>query len=49
LRDWLEGQPWDKKPPPPSLPSEIVDATSTRYIDAYERVCGKKLSDWYGA
>jgi phosphoribosylaminoimidazole-succinocarboxamide synthase len=49
LRDWLEAQPWDKKPPPPPLPSEIVDATSSRYVDAYERICGKKLSDWYGA
>ena len=25
LRDWLEAQPWDKKPPPPALPPEIVD------------------------
>jgi phosphoribosylaminoimidazole-succinocarboxamide synthase len=49
LRDWLEGQPWDKKPPPPPLPDEIVAATSRRYVDAYERVCGRRLSDWYGA
>jgi phosphoribosylaminoimidazole-succinocarboxamide synthase len=49
LRDWLEGQPWDKQPPPPPLPDEIVTATSTRYIDAYQRVCGRRLSDWYGA
>jgi phosphoribosylaminoimidazole-succinocarboxamide synthase len=49
LRDWLEGQPWDKQPPPPPLPHEIVTATSTRYVDAYERVCGRRLSDWYGA
>jgi phosphoribosylaminoimidazole-succinocarboxamide synthase len=49
LRDWLEGQPWDKQAPPPPLPDSIVAATSTRYVDAYERVCGRKLSDWYGA
>ena len=49
LRDWLEAQPWDKQPPPPSLPDEIVSATSTRYVDAYERVCGRFLGDWYGA
>ncbi|HEY4946361.1 MAG TPA: phosphoribosylaminoimidazolesuccinocarboxamide synthase [Acidimicrobiales bacterium] len=49
LRDWLEAQPWDKQPPPPSLPDEIVSATSTRYVDAYERVCGHFLGDWYGA
>ena len=49
LRDWLETQPWDKQPPPPALPDEIVVATSSRYVAAYERVCGRRLSDWYGA
>jgi phosphoribosylaminoimidazole-succinocarboxamide synthase len=49
LRDWLEAQPWDKQAPPPALPQEIVDATSTRYVAAYERVCGRSLADWYGA
>ena len=49
LRDWLEAQQWDKQPPPPSLTDEIVSATSTRYVDAYERVCGRFLHDWYGA
>ena len=49
LRDWLEAQPWDKQPPPPPLPDTIVDATSTRYINAYELVCGRRLADWYGA
>jgi phosphoribosylaminoimidazole-succinocarboxamide synthase len=49
LRDWLEDQPWDKQAPPPALPQEIVDATSSRYVAAYERVCGRSLGDWYGA
>jgi phosphoribosylaminoimidazole-succinocarboxamide synthase len=49
LRDWLEARPWDKRPPPPPLPDEIVTATSTRYVDAYQRVCGRSLRDWYGA
>jgi phosphoribosylaminoimidazole-succinocarboxamide synthase len=49
LRDWLEDQPWDKQPPPPSLPDEIVATTSARYVDSYERVCGRRLADWYGA
>jgi phosphoribosylaminoimidazole-succinocarboxamide synthase len=49
LRDWLEEQPWDKHAPPPALPKEIVETTSTRYVDAYERVCGRRLADWYGA
>ena len=49
LRDWLEAQPWDKQAPPPVFPPEIVDETSRRYVNAYERVCGRSLSDWYGA
>jgi phosphoribosylaminoimidazole-succinocarboxamide synthase len=49
LRDWLEGLHWDKQPPPPALPDDIVTTTSNRYVDAYERVCGRRLSDWYGA
>ena len=49
LRDWLEAQPWDKKAPPPRLPEEIVSATSALYTESYERVCGRRLRDWYGA
>ncbi len=49
LRDWLAAQPWDRKPPPPSLPEEVVAALSARYVAAYERVTGRSLSDWYGA
>jgi phosphoribosylaminoimidazole-succinocarboxamide synthase len=49
LRDWLEAQPWDKQPPPPALPDEIVSATSALYTESYERVCGRRLVDWYGA
>jgi phosphoribosylaminoimidazole-succinocarboxamide synthase len=49
LRDWLDDQPWDKQAPPPKLPQAIVDTTSQRYVDAYQRVCGRRLADWYGA
>lgn len=49
LRDWLAAQPWDRTPPPPRLPREVVDAMSARYVAAYERVTGRALSDWYGA
>ena len=49
LRDWLEASGWDKTPPPPPLPPEVVAETSTRYITAYERICGRRLADWYGA
>ena len=49
LRDWLEAQPWDKQAPPPALPEEIVSATSALYTESYERVCGRRLANWYGA
>ncbi len=49
LRDWLEERPWDKQPPPPPLPDSVVATTSARYVEAYERVCGRRLADWYGA
>ena len=49
FRDWLSQQSWDKTPPPPTVPQEILDITSKRYVSAYEKVTGKPLSDWYGA
>lgn len=49
LRDWSAASGWDKRPPPPPLPPEIVRATSERYVAAYERVTGRRLDDWYGA
>lgn len=49
LRDWLEQTGWDKTPPPPTLPAEIVDATRARYVAAYEVVTGRSFADWPGA
>jgi len=49
VRDWLEASGWDKNPPPPALPAEVVSATSQRYVTAYERICGRRLADWYGS
>jgi phosphoribosylaminoimidazole-succinocarboxamide synthase len=49
FRDWLANQPWDRTPPPPKVPDEIIAITSARYIEAYERVTGRSLDDWYGA
>ncbi len=49
FRDWLATQPWDRTPPPPKVPDQIVAITSARYIAAYERVTGRSLDDWYGA
>jgi phosphoribosylaminoimidazole-succinocarboxamide synthase len=49
VRDWLEATGWDKTPPPPALPDDVVAATAERYRTAYERICGRRLDDWYGA
>jgi phosphoribosylaminoimidazole-succinocarboxamide synthase len=49
FRDWLTSQRWDRTPPPPAVPDEIVAVTSARYVEAYERVTGRSLDDWYGA
>jgi phosphoribosylaminoimidazole-succinocarboxamide synthase len=48
LRDWLEETGWDKTPPPPSLPDEVVAATRQRYVTAYERVSDLRFADWRG-
>jgi phosphoribosylaminoimidazole-succinocarboxamide synthase len=45
VRDWLERTGWDKRPPPPALPPEVVEATRRRYLAAYERITGKPLPD----
>ena len=48
VRDWLEGTGWDKNPPAPALPDEVVRATRTRYVEAYERLTELSLDDWPG-
>ena len=49
VRDWLAAvEGWDKTPPPPSLPDEVVESTAARYREAYERICGRSLADWPG-
>jgi phosphoribosylaminoimidazole-succinocarboxamide synthase len=48
VREWLERQPWDKTPPAPDLPDEIVEGTRSRYIEAYERITGNDFVDYLG-
>lgn len=48
LRDWLEGTGWDKTPPPPALPDDVVASTRARYVEAYERLTGRSFRDWPG-
>ena len=43
VRDWLTASGWDKKSPPPKLPSEVVEKTAERYNSAFERITGSKF------
>lgn len=43
VRDYLETLSWDKKPPAPAIPSQIADATTGRYLEAYKLITGKDL------
>jgi len=43
LRDYLLSIHWDKSPPAPPLPKEIIQKTREKYLEAYERLVGKKL------
>jgi phosphoribosylaminoimidazole-succinocarboxamide synthase len=42
LRDWLSTLDWDRTAPGPELPTEVIDATRTRYITAYEKITGRE-------
>jgi phosphoribosylaminoimidazole-succinocarboxamide synthase len=46
IRDWLETLDWDKNPPPPDLPDEVVRAASDRYAEVFERLTGTALADY---
>lgn len=52
VRNWLTGAEsgWDRdgSDPPPPLPDDVVDATRSRYIEAYERISGLSFDDWIG-
>ena len=48
FRDWLSSLDWDKTPPPPHVPQDVVTVTSRRYVAAYERVTGLNLASWFG-
>lgn len=43
VRDWLAASGWDKEPPAPALPPDVIKATTQRYRHAYEVLAGKKL------
>lgn len=49
VRDHLDALDWGKQPPAPPLPDEVVSATSSRYVEAYELITGRSFADWPGA
>jgi phosphoribosylaminoimidazole-succinocarboxamide synthase len=44
VRDYLETLTWDKRPPAPELPDEIVRKTQQKYLEAYKRLTGRSLT-----
>jgi phosphoribosylaminoimidazole-succinocarboxamide synthase len=45
VRDWLDDSGWDRTPPAPRLPAEVIENTRAKYVEAYERITGRKLED----
>jgi phosphoribosylaminoimidazole-succinocarboxamide synthase len=43
LRDWLAATGWNREPPPPPLPDEVVAAMAERYREAYRRLTGEEI------
>ncbi|MFN2539014.1 MAG: phosphoribosylaminoimidazolesuccinocarboxamide synthase [Mycobacteriales bacterium] len=46
VRDWLTSSGWDKTPPGPELPDEVVEKTRAKYVEAYERLTGSSFDDY---
>jgi phosphoribosylaminoimidazole-succinocarboxamide synthase len=46
VRDYATSTGWDKTPPAPELPDDVVAATREKYIEAYERLTGQDFADW---
>jgi phosphoribosylaminoimidazole-succinocarboxamide synthase len=46
VRDWASASGWDKRPPAPAIPDEVVAGTRARYVEAYERIAGEPFQAW---
>jgi len=44
VRDWLEASGWDKQPPAPALPADVIAGTQARYLEAFRRLTGRDLA-----
>jgi phosphoribosylaminoimidazole-succinocarboxamide synthase len=46
VRDWASSTGWDRNPPAPAIPDEVVQRTREKYIEAYERITGEPFDAW---
>jgi len=46
VRDWAAGSGWDKRPPAPAIPDDVVTGTRKRYLEAYEKITGEPFDAW---
>jgi phosphoribosylaminoimidazole-succinocarboxamide synthase len=46
VRDWAAGSGWDKRPPAPAIPEDVVAGTRARYVEAYELIVGEPFQAW---
>jgi len=47
VRDHVSAAGWDRRPPAPALPDDVVAATRSRYVEAYERITGARFATWW--
>ena len=46
VRDWASASGWDKAPPAPEIPDDVVEGTRARYVEAYEKITGEPFASW---
>ena len=46
VRDWASSTGWDRNPPAPPIPDDVVAKTREKYVEAYERITGSEFADW---
>jgi phosphoribosylaminoimidazole-succinocarboxamide synthase len=46
VRDWASASGWDKTPPAPEVPADVVEGTRARYVEAYEKITGEPFDAW---
>jgi phosphoribosylaminoimidazole-succinocarboxamide synthase len=46
VRDWASSSGWDKSPPAPAIPDDVIAGTRERYLEAYERITGEPFDNW---